>query len=209
MVGKGKQGVVYSGIDSKTKMKIAIKLISNNVEEKKKYLSEIKVLKEISKLNENDFFPKIIWIEFKKRYYHVTELLGDSLMDIQTKFHATKGLRMKHVLMIGIQLLRRIKTLHSLGFVHGDIKPANIMFGRGNKKNILFLIDYGLTKKEDTFLKNQIPSYIFNKWNLRLNGTPLYASINAHLGWNKAFKKDDMESYIYMLINICKGKKFD
>lgn len=60
MVGKGKQGVVYSGIDSKTKMKIAIKLISNNVEEKKKYLSEIKVLKEISKLNENDFFPKII-----------------------------------------------------------------------------------------------------------------------------------------------------
>lgn len=84
-------------------------------------------------------------------------------MDIQTKFHATKGLRMKHVLMIGIQLLRRIKTLHSLGFVHGDIKPANIMFGRGNKKNILFLIDYGLTKKEDTFLKNQIPSYIFNK----------------------------------------------
>lgn len=35
MVGKGKQGVVYSGVDSKTKMKIAIKLISNMVEERK------------------------------------------------------------------------------------------------------------------------------------------------------------------------------
>ena len=146
MVGKGKQGVVYSGIDSKTKMKVAIKLISNNVEERKKYMSEIKILREISKLNEIDCFPKIIWIEFKKRYYYVTELLGDSLMDIQTKFHCTKGLRMKHVLMIGIQLLKRIQTLHSLGFVHGDIKPANIMFGRGNKKNTLYLIDYGLAK---------------------------------------------------------------
>lgn len=55
-------------------------------------------------------------------------------MDIQTKFKWQKGLRMKHVLMIGIQLLKRIKTLHSMEYVHGDIKPANIMFGRGNKK---------------------------------------------------------------------------
>ena len=63
-----------------------------------------------------------------------------------------------------------------------------------------------LQNKEDVYMKQQLPSYIFNKCNLRLNGTPLYASINAHLGWSKTFKKDDMESYIYMLINISKGK---
>ena len=44
-----------------------------------------------------------------------------------------------------------------------------------------------------------------NKENLRLNGTPLYASINSHLGWSKTFKKDDIESFTYMLINLTKG----
>lgn len=70
----------------------------------------------------------------------------------------------------------------------------------------MYLIDYGLSQKKDVYNKNQLPKHIFNKWNVRLNGTPLYASINAHLGWNKVFKKDDMESFIYLLINISKGK---
>ena len=169
-------------------------------------MTEVKILRSLINLKEDQWFPKIIWIEFNKKFYYISELLGDSLMDIQTKFHATKGLRMKHVLMIGIQLLERIKFLHSLGYVHGDIKPANIVFGRGNKKNILYLIDYGLSAKQDKYNKSKFPPYIYNKWNLRLNGTPLYASINAHLGWGKVFKKDDMESFIYMLINISKGK---
>mmetsp|Transcript_42829 Transcript_42829/g.50215 ORF Transcript_42829/g.50215 Transcript_42829/m.50215 type:complete len:189 (-) Transcript_42829:947-1513(-) len=161
MIGQGKQGIVYSGVDSLTKKKVAIKFICSKLEEKKKYRNEFKVLKEIVKLEDSKNYPKIFCIEFKKRFYIVTELLGDSLMDIQTKFHAQSGLRIKHVLMIGIQLLDRIRTLHTLGFVHGDIKPANIMFGRGNMKNTLYLIDYGLSKKEDVFLRPSIPQYIY------------------------------------------------
>jgi serine/threonine protein kinase len=69
-------------------------------------------------------------------------------MEIQRKHKATKGLRMKHVLMIGLQLLERIRDLHSLNLVHGDLKPANIMFGRRDCKNRLYLIDFGLTREE-------------------------------------------------------------
>jgi serine/threonine protein kinase len=130
-------------------------------------------------------------------------------MDIQTKYHSTQGFSLKVVLMIGIQLLDRIKTFHSLGLVHGDIKPANIMFGKGNKKHTLYLIDYGLSKKESVYTKASPPDFVYQKQNLQLNGTPLYASINSHLGWSKMFKKDDMESFIYMLINIYKGKDLD
>lgn len=108
--------------------------------------------------------------------------------------------------MIGIHLLDRIKTFHSLGFIHGDIKPANIMFGKGKKKNVLYLIDYGLSKKESVYNKPNPPASVFYKANLQLNGTPLYASINSHLGWSKMFKKDDIESMVYMLINLYKGK---
>lgn len=141
-------------------------------------------------------------IELRKSFYFICELLGDSLMDIQHKYNSTEGLSLKVVIMLGIQLLDRIKTLHSLGYVHGDIKPANIMFGKGPKKNTLYLVDYGLSKIESRYNKNKLPPSIFNKQYLWLYGTPLFASINAHLGWTKMFKKDDLESLIYMLINI-------
>lgn len=127
-------------------------------------------------------------------------------MDLQNKYNATKGIKIKHVLMLAVQLLRRIQTFHSLGYVHGDIKPANIMFGRGRKKNLVYLIDYGLSKQESVWEKPNIPPHVHQAQNLRLNGTPLYASINAHLGWSKMFKKDDLESLIYMIINISRGK---
>ena len=109
-------------------------------------------------------------------------------MDIQNKFHATRGMRMKHAYMIGIQLLQRIKDFHSIGYVHSDIKPGNIVFGRGRKRNILYLIDYGLAKVESKTCPRQYPADLYEKENLRLNGTPLYASINSHLGWSKVYK---------------------
>ena len=37
--------------------------------------------------------------------------------------------------------------IHSLGFVHLDIKPKNIMFNNPNCKKI-FLLDFGITKFE-------------------------------------------------------------
>ena len=124
---------------------------------------------------------------------------------IQKKFKAMDGLKMKNVLMIGFQLLQRLKVLHSLGYVHGDIKPANIVFGKGKKKNILYLIDFGITQKESSLDISKHDASIYDMENLKLNGTPLYASINLHLGWDKVFKKDDLESFVYLLIYLTKG----
>jgi len=115
-------------------------------------------------------------------------------------------MRMKHVLMIGQQVLYRIRDLHSLDFVHGDIKPLNLVFGREKYKNVLTLIDFGLTQKESSFPDNLYNSTIYEKENLMLRGTPNYASINLHLGWNKIFKKDDLESFFYLLIFLSKGR---
>ncbi|CAI2380628.1 unnamed protein product [Moneuplotes crassus] len=201
-VGEGKQGAVYLSLDTETKKKVAIKIVNKDPEEQERFKQEVKILKLIQNFPPEKCFPEIYGIEVRKTSYLVSELLGDSLMDIQEKFHCTGGFTLKVVIMIGIQLLDRIRTLHSVGYVHGDIKPSNIMFGKGDKKNILYLIDYGLCKLECKYIKENLPSSIFNKQYLWLHGTPLFASINAHLGWSKMFKKDDLESFIYMLINI-------
>lgn len=172
-----------------------------------RFKAEVKILKKIQKLDESKWFPKIISIEQKTKFYFISELLGDSIQDIQNKYHSTGGFSLKVVLMIGLHLLDRIRTFHSMGLVHGDIKPANIMMGkRKGKKHTLYLIDYGLSKKESTTTTAVPPAYVYEKSVLQLNGTPLYASINSHLGWSKMFKKDDLESFVYMLINLSKGK---
>lgn len=205
LIGKGQQGVVFSALDSLTKTKVAIKIIDKHSVNDETVSDEIKILKKLNKIPNFVGFPYLINTGMKKNYYFVTELLGESLMNLQSKYHAKHGMRMKHALMIGMQLLKRIRDFHSIGYVHCDIKPGNIVFGRNKRRNILYLVDYGLSRLESKTRTMHVPKHIFDKSNLRLNGTPLYASINLHLGWSKVFKKDDIESFIYMLINLIKG----
>lgn len=68
--------------------------------------------------------------------------------------------------------------MHKLGYLHRDVKPANIMIGSGKNANIVYLIDFGLSKKIDEC--GGYSSYSRSKPK-KMAGTPIYASINAHM----------------------------
>lgn len=84
------------------------------------------------------------------------------------------------------------------------------MMGLGRKSNIVYLIDYGLSKKnKDEVFTGFSTSNALKK----MAGTPIYASINAHMATGGKFviinnllflivcyKKDDLESLMYVLI---------
>ena len=107
--------------------------------------------------------------------------------------------------MISMQIISRLKILHSLGYVHRDIKPANILFGTNELIDVLHVIDFGLTKKVSKFKDEDVPPFIFERQNVSLSGTPNYASVNLHCGWEEWFKSDDMEGFVYMMIYLLKG----
>lgn len=67
--------------------------------------------------------------------------------------------------------------MHKLGYLHRDVKPANIMIGNGKSSNIVYLIDFGLSKKLDECGDK---GYSRSKPK-KMAGTPIYASINAHM----------------------------
>ena len=49
--------------------------------------------------------------------------------------------------MIGLQLIDRLEALHKIGYIHRDIKPDNLAIGLKEKNKIIYLIDFGLSKK--------------------------------------------------------------
>lgn len=73
--------------------------------------------------------------------------------------------------------------------------------GVGRKSHIVYLIDYGLSKKYRDQKTHQHIPYRENKY---LTGTARYASINAHLGIEQS-RRDDMEALGNVIIYLIKG----
>ena len=130
----------------------------------------------------------------------IEELLGMSLSDIFEKL-ITKKFNLKDVCMIGLQCLERLEYIHSKYVVHRDIKPQNLVIGK-NDPNILYLIDFGLSRK---YRSSRTGKHIkFN--NLKLTfGSLRYLSINGNRRYEQS-RRDDLESLGYMLIYIATGK---
>ena len=196
-LGGGSFGQIFKGINLKTKEEVAIKIESKNIETPQ-LLHESKILKI---LKDNEGFPKVYLLSpLDDVLIMVMELLGDNLQKL-LKNKPEQKFSLKTTLMLGIQILKRIKTLHENNFIHRDIKPENFTIGLKKMKNVIYMIDYGLTRKYSDSHKNHIPY----KEGKNLTGTALYASIYTHKGIEQS-RRDDLESLGYMLIHFCKGE---
>ena len=116
------------------------------------------------------------------------ELLGKSLEDI---FQAQqKKFTVKTVAMIGIQMLDRLEFIHSKNIIHRDIKS-----------HIIYILDFGLSKK---FRSSRTHQHIKFSVNKKLTGTARYASINALKGCEQS-RRDDLEAIGYVLLYFLRG----
>jgi serine/threonine protein kinase len=127
------------------------------------------------------------------------ELLGKSLEDI---FQAQqKKFTLKTVAMIGIQMLDRLEFIHSKNIIHRDIKPDNFVLGLDYKSHIIYILDFGLSKK---FRSSRTHQHIKFSVNKKLTGTARYASINALKGCEQS-RRDDLEAIGYVLLYFLRG----
>ena len=73
--------------------------------------------------------------------------------------------------------------------------------GLDDKLNVVYLIDFGLSKKYRSSKTYQHISFLTNK---KLTGTARYASINALKGCEQS-RRDDMEAIGYVFMYLLRG----
>lgn len=129
----------------------------------------------------------------------VMDLLGPSLEDLFNQ--CGRRFSLKTCLQLADQMLERVDTFHSRHLIHRDIKPANFVIGTGEQCNIVFCVDFGLSKR---FRHPKNLQHIPHRDGRSLTGTPRYASINNHLGIEQS-RRDDLESIAYVLVYFLKG----
>ena len=195
-IGKGSFGTVYQGKVVSTDQKIAIKL------EKKEKGDSGLLETEACRLYlmQGEGIPKIICYGNNQTHnILIQELLGHSLEEL---FNLNgRKFTLKTVCSIGIEMIKRIKFVHSKFHIHRDIKPDNFMTGREKEDNKIYIIDFGLAKKYYSVSKK---SHIKFRTGKNLIGTARYCGRNAHKGYEQG-RRDDIESIGYVLIYFLNG----
>lgn len=129
---------------------------------------------------------------------------------------------------IALQALDRLHACHEEWLAHRDIKPENLLFEVGSVATAaevllgasaphdaaaafaagamprswprVFLIDFGLCK----MMRDGV-AHIPLRGGKTLAGTPRYASLAAHRGLEQS-RRDDLESLLYVLLFLARGK---
>lgn len=193
-IKEGAFGIIFKGEHVRTRELVAIKFEPKNTD-KKTLKNEAKLYQYFGRI---EGFPQLKWFGTNEHaHYLVMELLGFSLTEMINHY---KGFCLKTVLLLGIQIIKKIQILHEMYLVHRDIKPDNFLFGLGIVTNKLHLIDFGISKRYN-FDGVHIPETKLHN----LIGTPNFVSLNVHNNIEPS-RRDDLESGIYIIIYMLFGK---
>ena len=141
-LGKGGMGRVYKVLDKETNEKIALKLIKSDIAADKKtverFRNELTTARKIVQKNVCRMFD----LGREKDSYYITMeyISGQDLRDL---IRQTGQLTVGKAVSIVKQICDGLTEAHSLGVVHRDLKPNNIMIDKGGNAKIM---DFGIAR---------------------------------------------------------------
>jgi serine/threonine protein kinase len=132
--------------------------------------------------------------------------------DLQHYFSDSGRLSKNSVVQVGLQILSAFEELHSIGILHADLKPDNIMVGRFGdflSFNKLFLIDFSLatpyTHKDHPWKKPSSKAQHIEPGPAEERGNPGFCSRAAAAG-KTLCRRDDLEMLVYMMMFLESGQ---
>ena len=192
-LGRGAMGIVYRAKDNELDDIVALKILpdnlSNNPEAVHRFKTEARSARRLS-------HPNIVRIhdigeEMGRKYISMEFVDGTDLKKIYRESGGRIPLR--QIILYMIVTSRALAYAHSIGIIHRDVKPANILISGNNEVKIT---DFGIAKMIESTDATMIGSVI---------GTPLYMSpeqVNGIPVDNRA----DIYSLGVMIYELLSGK---
>uniref|UniRef100_A0A0K0E3Y4 Protein kinase domain-containing protein n=1 Tax=Strongyloides stercoralis TaxID=6248 RepID=A0A0K0E3Y4_STRER len=197
-IGKGGWGVTYLCYDYKKRVR-ALK-----VEKDTALQCEIEILEHakkkkcvhLAKIYDYGNCPEL------DEPFIIMECLGKNVSDIKTNLPG-KIFSKSTALRVLMQCLNGLRELHMLGYISRDIKPSNFCVGRNSiAPKSIYIIDFGVARS----FKNDNSQTIVNEYSpSSWKGTAKYCPLANHL-YHKQCRRDDVESWFYMAIELLEGK---
>ena len=190
-LGRGGMGVVYLAKDKQLERPVALKflgaLVDHSEEYKQRFVREAQSAAKVS-------HPNVVSI------YDISALSGKAYIAMEFVEGATlsrhlkqKGrLTAREALNITLQACSALQAVHEAGVVHRDLKPDNIILGKGG---LVKIMDFGLAKSAD----NRITKASV------VMGTPCYMSPEQAQG-KEASPVSDLYSLGLILHEMLTGK---
>jgi serine/threonine protein kinase len=189
-INEGTFGIILKGKNIRTSEYVAIK-IESKIDIMVTLKTEAKIYQYLGK---QLGFPQLKWFGSNDTFnYLVLDLLGPSLQTIVNTCGPALALQ------YGMQIIRRIETLHSKSLLHRDIKPHNFLFGLGKETNKIYLIDFGFCKRYE-----YNGHHILQKTITSIIGSPNFVSLNVH-NFIEPSRRDDVESCLYIILYMYAG----
>ena len=145
-IGKGQFGIIKSGVDLKTKEKIAIKILTKSAIKRVQDWSLIRTEIDIMKHSKHPSIIKFLdHYENSDYIFIVMELLNYGTLQNyleKKEFNISE----KRAANIAFQIADALDYLHKYGIIHRDLKPENILINKKGNKHELKLMDFGLSK---------------------------------------------------------------
>jgi serine/threonine protein kinase len=200
-VGQGTFGKVFRGKHIRTNEDVAIKI---------QFKSILNVLQHEAKLYKH--LENSIGIPTMRNYGH-EEGFHYLILDYLDKPLDKLEMTPSECISYFIEAVNVLETIHTLGILHRDIKPDNLMIKeRSHNANQLYVIDFGLSK----WFLDSSGNHMKEKTTKTMVGTIKYSSINVHNGIEPS-RRDDIESLCYtfmslygkelMWVNVCEELK--
>jgi tetratricopeptide (TPR) repeat protein len=192
-VGRGAMGIVYKAHDNELDEVVALKILPENLSQNPEALMRFRAEARSARRLSHPHIVRIhdIGEEMGRRYISMEYVPGS---DLKKYFRSVgRALPAQEVITLMAPLASALEYAHSMGIVHRDVKPANILL---NEKLVPKISDFGIAKLLEATGETKAGAVI---------GTPMYMSPEQVKG-EVADERADVYSFGVMMYEMAGGR---